>query len=169
MKRPVPTNNEIKMKQDDFIVSKTDKKGIITYGNEIFINMSGYTEKELIGTPHSILRHPDMPRIVFKLLWDRIQEKQEIFAYVKNLAKDGSFYWVFTNVTASLDSQGNIRDYYSVRRAPNPSAIATIEPVYKLLLDAEKEGGMEASGKLLNDFLKEKGVSYDKLILSLQQ
>jgi len=91
--RPQPTLQEKVLGEDDFIVSKTDLKGLITYGNRTFIQMSGYSEAELLGAPHNILRHPDMPRVVFKLLWDTIQAQQEICAYVKNLAKDGSFYW----------------------------------------------------------------------------
>jgi PAS domain S-box-containing protein len=169
MRRPTPINNEKVLNENDFIVSKTDLKGRITYGNKIFIKMSGYSENELIGAPHSILRHPDMPKIVFKLLWERIQNKQEIFAYVKNLCKDGSYYWVFANVTATLDPQGNIRDYHSVRRKPSAQALDVIRPLYTQLLDEERRGGMEASGKLLNKILEEKGVSYDELILSLQQ
>ena len=169
MRRPTPINNEVVLKEDDFIVSKTDLKGRIIYGNKIFIKMSGYTEEELLGAPHSILRHPDMPKIVFKLLWDRIQKKQEIFAYVKNLCKDGSFYWVYANVTATLDPQGNIRDYHSVRRKPKAKALEVIKPLYAQLLEEERRGGMDASGRLLENVLKEKGVTYDELILNLQQ
>jgi PAS domain S-box-containing protein len=169
MRRPTPLNNEKVLNEDDFIVSKTDLKGRIIYGNKIFIKMSGYAENELLGAPHSILRHPDMPKIVFKLLWDRIQNKQEIFAYVKNLCKDGSFYWVFANVTATVDPQGNIRDYHSVRRKPSAKALDVIKPLYAQLAEEERRGGMEASGRLLNKILEEKGVSYDELILGLQQ
>jgi len=164
-----PINNEKKMKEGDFIVSKTDTKGIITYGNQTFIAMSGYSEEELLGTPHNILRHPDMPMCVFKLLWDRIQDGKEIFAYVKNLCKDGSFYWVFANVTASYDSNGTIIGYYSVRRRPKESAVKTIEPIYAELLRIEKQGGMQASLDYLLKFLDEKGVGYDELIASLQK
>lgn len=169
MKHPNPTNNEKMMKEGDFIVSKTDTTGKITYGNEIFIQMSGYSEAELLGTPHSILRHPDMPKIVFKLLWDHIQKKEEIFAYVKNLCKDGSFYWVYANVTASLDAGGKIIGYYSVRRRPNPKALETIKAIYPKLLDAEKSGGMSASEKLLSDTLKSQGVTYEQFVSNLQQ
>ncbi|WP_456322450.1 PAS domain-containing protein [Hydrogenimonas sp.] len=169
MKRPAPVQKERSLSEDDFIVSKTDLKGRIIYGNKIFIKLSGYSEKELLGAPHSILRHPDMPKIVFKLLWDRIQNKQEIFAYVKNLSKDGGFYWVFANVTATLDPSGSIRDYHSVRRKPSDKAMEVIPQLYSQLLSAEKRGGMEASLQMLNDILKEKGVSYDEFVLSLQQ
>src|SRR5664279_5260004 len=129
--RPQPTQQEKVLGDDDFIVSKTDLKGLITYGNRIFIGISGYSELELLGAPHNILRHPDMPRVVFKLLWDTIQAKQEICAYVKNLAKDGCFYWVFANVTPSFDANGNLIGYYSVRRKPRPEAIQAISPLYQ--------------------------------------
>lgn len=164
-----PTNNRRVMKVGDFIVSKTDTKGRITYGNQTFIEMSGYSEEELLGAPHNILRHPDMPRIVFKLLWDRIEAGREIFAYVKNLCKDGSYYWVFTNVSASYDNNGKIIGYYSVRRKPNEAAIEAIIPVYRQLLEDEKRGGMDASLQTLQKFLDSKGVGYDELIASLQK
>ena len=105
MKRAItPTAVERVMREDDFIISLTDTKGRITYGNRIFIEFSGYTEDELLGTQHNIIRHPDMPRSVFKLLWDKIQAKEECFAYVKNMSKDGSFYWVFANITPTFST-----------------------------------------------------------------
>lgn len=169
MRRPQPKENEKVMNENDFIVSKTDTKGKITYGNEIFIQMSGYSEDELLGAPHSILRHPDMPKIVFKLLWDHIEQKKEIFAYVKNLCKNGSYYWVYANVTASLDASGKIIGYYSVRRKPNPKALETVKPLYVQLLNAEKSGGMDASLKLLQQTLQSQGVSYEQLVSNLQK
>ncbi len=169
MKRPPPINFEKKLNPNDFIVSRTDTRGIITYGNEIFIAMSEYSEEELLGTPHSILRHPDMPRIVFKLLWDTIAAGKEIFAYVKNLSKSGKYYWVYANVTADYDTRGNIIGYYSVRRKPNDKAVPVVAGVYESLLKAEEQGGMEASGAAFNDFLKQQGVSYDELANTLQK
>ena len=169
MNRPNPTQTQRSLGENDFIVSKTDKKGKIIYGNKIFIQISGYKESELLGQPHSILRHPDMPKIIFKLLWDRIQNKREIFAYVKNLCKDGSYYWVLANVTATVDEKGNIRDFHSVRRKPSSKAMNEIPNLYAQLLNAEKSGGIEASKKLLDKILEEKGGDYDKYILNLQQ
>ncbi len=169
MRRPVPNNNEKELDKNDFIVSKTDLKGRIIYCNEIFIKLAGYDEKELLGSPHSIVRHPDMPKIVFKLLWERVQNKKEIFAYVKNLSKDGGYYWVFANVTATLDENGNIRDYHSVRRKPSKKAMSVIPSLYRELLEVEKRGGMEASYKRLNEILDRKGLNYDQFVLSLQQ
>jgi PAS domain S-box-containing protein len=173
MKDPTikPTNVEKVMREDDFIVSKTDTKGRITYGNRIFIEFSGYSERELLGAQHNIIRHPDMPRAVFKLLWDTIQARQECFAYVKNMAKDGSFYWVLANVTPSFDAAGNLLGYYSVRRKPKADAVKTVSQLYRAMLDAEQRAGprdaMAVSGKLLTDLLTEKGASYDEFILSL--
>jgi PAS domain S-box-containing protein len=167
----VPTSQERVMREDDFIVSKTDPAGRITYGNRIFIEYSGYTEEELLGKQHNIVRHPDMPRAVFKLLWDNIANKKEVFAYVKNMAKDGSFYWVFANVTASLDASGKIVGYYSVRRKPGTAAIAAITPLYRAMLAAEQAAGSKdaiaAGSRVLTDFLAAKGLSYEELVLAI--
>lgn len=160
---------ERKLGSDDFIVSKTDTKGKITYCNQIFMNLAEYSEEELLGKPHSIIRHEKMPKAVFKLLWQRIQNKEEIFAFVVNKTKSGNYYWVFANVTASVDERGNIIGYYSVRRQANPDAIKVIEGVYKKMLEVEQKSGVEASTKVLMNLLKEKGVSYDELIISLQK
>lgn len=163
------TNIEKKMKEGDFIVSKTDLKGKITYCNEIFTKMCGYNPKELIGANHNLIRHPDMPKIAFKVAWDLIQAKKEFFGFVKNLRADGGYYWVFAYITADLDANGNILGYSSFRRRPSQKAIDAIEPIYKLLCDAEKTGGMEASAKLLNDYLTENKTTYEELVLSLQK
>lgn len=157
------------LNDEDFIVSKTDLNGRITYVNKIFMDLAEYTEEELLGKPHSLIRHADMPRAVFKLLWDRIQKKEEIFAFVVNQTKNGNYYWVYANVTPSLDTHGNIIGYYSVRRKPNPKALEIIKPLYKQMLDAEKRGGMEASSKLLNDALEEQGATYDEFIIHIQE
>lgn len=169
MQKPTPNQTQKSLNAEDFIVSKTDSNGKILYGNKTFIKLSGYAESELLGAPHSILRHPDMPKIVFKLLWDRIKNKEEIFAYVKNLCKDGSYYWVLANVTATVDPNGTIRDFHSVRRKPSAKALDIIPGLYNQLLSAERAGGIDASRKLLDTILNEKGVSYDGFILSLQQ
>lgn len=168
----VPTTEERFMRENDFIVSKTDLTGRIIYGNEIFIEFSGYEEYELLGNQHNIVRHPDMPRVVFKLLWDYLAEDKEIFAFVKNMAKDGSFYWVFTHVAPIMDKNNKKIGYTSVRRMPNSKAIPIVADVYKSMLDAEKQAGtkdaMAASGAILGKLLEEKGVNYETLINILQ-
>lgn len=160
---------ELHMNKDDMIVSKTDLQGRITYGNEYFIQMSGYAESELLNAPHNILRHEDVPKVVFKLLWDRVKNKQHINAYVKNKTKNGDFYWVFANVTASLDNNNNIVGYYSVRRKPSSKGVETMEAIYKDLLQAEISGGAEKSLKLLEDTLNGAGVTYDEFVINLQK
>ena len=151
------------------MVSKTDTKGRIIYCNVPFAQIVGAKGNELIGKPHNIVRHPDMPRVVFKILWEHVKNKREVFAYVKNRSFDGSYYWVFANVTASLDENGNTIGYYSVRRKPNPKALETIIPLYKQLLDAEKSGGIDASSKLLDSILSSKKVDYDEFMNNLQR
>lgn len=167
----VPNSKERKMREGDFIVSKTDTRGIITYGNLIFIEFSGYTEAELLGSQHNIIRHPDMPRSAFKLAWDTIQSGKEFFAYVKNMSKDGSYYWVFTHITPDFGPNGNIVGYYSVRRCPKDSAIQKIIPVYQQMLAAEQAAGaknaIEAGTKVLVDLLNSTGMSYEELVFAL--
>jgi len=169
--RITPTAVEKVMREDDFIVSKTDTSGRIIYGNRIFIEFSGYTEKELIGTQHNIIRHPDMPRGVFKFLWDTIQAKEECFAYVKNMAKDGSYYWVFANITPNFGRDGNVTGYFSVRRKPRPEAVRIMAEVYKAMLEIEQRAGARdacaASLGYLTKLLSDKGMSYAEFILSI--
>ena len=110
-----------------------------------------------------------MPRIIFKLLWDKVKNKEEIFAYVKNMSFDGGYYWVYANVTASTDPSGKIIGYYSVRRKANPKALEIIQPLYAKLLELEKTGGMEASQAYLTDVLNQKGVSYEEFSNTLQR
>jgi PAS domain S-box-containing protein len=159
------------MREDDFIVSKTNAKGIITYGNPIFIEFSGYAEAELLGSQHNIIRHPDMPRAAFKLVWETIEAGKEFFGYVKNMAKDGSFYWVFTHITPDFDLQRRIVGYTSVRRFPKRDALAKIEPVYRQMLAAERAAGprdaIAAGTQVLVDLLQQTGMSYEELVFSL--
>lgn len=165
----IPTNKEKVMNQNDFIVSKTDTKGYITYCNRIFMEMAGYDEADLLGQNHNLIRHPDMPKVAFKLAWDLIQSKQEFFGFVKNLARDGSYYWVFAHITPDYDSSGKIVGYTSVRRKPPKSAIDTVWGVYQLLNEEEKRGGMNAAADFLFKFLAQNNTTYDELVLSLQQ
>ena len=168
----VPTQVERTMTDHEFIISKTDAKGKITYGNRTFQDYSGLTEPEFLGVQHNIVRHPDMPRAVFKLLWDEIQTGREIFAFVKNLSKDGSFYWVFANVTPSYDMNQNVIGYFSVRRKPKRSALPQVADLYQKMLTAERQAGsrdaMEASTHILRDALKNAGLTYEAWVLNLQ-
>lgn len=174
MARPTvkPTGCERTFADDEIIVSKTDPKGIITYANRVFVRVSGYSEEELLGAPHNIIRHPDMPRCVFKLLWDTVQAGEEIFAYVVNLCKNGDHYWVLAHVTPSFDQRGEIVGYHSSRRTPDREALAKVAPLYALLKQTEDEHsdrreGMQAATDLLLARLDEAGVTYPELVFSL--
>jgi len=172
MKNPItPTRIERAMRENDFIVSKTDLSGRITYCNETFIEMSGYTEDELLGAQHNIIRHPDMPRGVFQLLWDTIKAGKECFAYVKNMSKDGGYYWVFANVTPDLDDRHQPSGYFSVRRRPKPEAVQTITTLYAAMLAEETKAGprdaVAASTAWLNKALDDREASYERFVLSL--
>ncbi len=167
-----PTGHERELKKDTYIVSKTDTKGKITYANRIFMGISGYSEKELLGVQHNILRHPNMPRGVFQLLWDTISAGNECFAYVLNLCKNGDHYWVFTNITPNFDEAGNIVGYLSVRRLPRREVVNAVIPVYADMLAAEQRVGpklaIETSQTILMNLIKEAGhESYETFILSL--
>lgn len=167
-----PTGRARSFGRDEIIVSKTDLKGRITYCNDVFRTIAGYTERELLGQPHSIIRHPDMPRCVFKLLWDTISARGEIFAYVKNMARNGDHYWVLAHVTPSVDAGGTIVGYHSSRRCPDPSAVAAVERLYADLRAIEerpdsRKDGMAAAHDHLVGVLQGKGVSYDRFVLSL--
>lgn len=166
-----PTGEELVMRDNEFIISKTDLQGKITYANRTFIEYSGFTEQELLGAPHSIIRHPDMPRGVFKLLWDTVQNGTEICAYVKNMAKSGAFYWVFANVTPVVDFNGSIVGYYSVRRKPKQEAVRAVEPLYREMLQAEQRTNSKdapsTSLGLTAQKLREMGIEYDEFVLSL--
>lgn len=167
------TGVERTFSDNEIIVTKTDLKGRITYANRVFLRMAGLTEEEALGAPHSIIRHPHMPRCVFKLLWDTIEDGKEIFAFVDNRAMNGDNYWVLAHVTPSYDGAGNIVGYHSSRRTPDRTILNTvIEPLYKALHDEEQKHssskeGMAAGTNMLLEVLKQKGVGYDELIFSL--
>ncbi|MGZ8137125.1 MAG: PAS domain-containing protein [Methylococcaceae bacterium] len=115
------------------IVSTTDKNGMITHVNKAFVEMSGYTEDELINAPHAILRHPDMPSAAFKDLWDTVNKGQKWQGFVKNLRKDGGYYWVKATVIPNIRN-GNVVSYTSVRRKPSPAKVEESIQLYRTLV-----------------------------------
>lgn len=151
MKKPAPTQTESLFGFEELFFSTTDLRGVITFGNDVFVRVSGYSKDVLVGAPHSIIRHPDMPRAVFKLLWDTIQAGQPIGAYVKNLAATGNYYWVFAFVFP-IDS-----GYISIRLKPASDFFKAAQTLYPLTLDLEKESGMEMSVPFLLDQIQKAG------------
>ena len=169
------TGNERFFNDDEIIVSKTDLKGRVTYANEVFLRVAGYKEHEMLGQPHSIIRHPDMPRSVFKLLWDTIEDGREIFAYVINRARNGDHYWVYAHVTPSWDRNGKLIGYHSNRRVPDRDIVeGDIIPLYKAIREKEasfanRKDGMMAGIEMVIDLLASKGVAYDEFVATIGQ
>jgi len=169
------TGNEQFFGKEEIIVSKTDLKGRITYANRIFLEISGYNENDVIGQPHNLIRHPDMPRCIFQLLWETIKGGTEIFAYVINRCKNGDHYWVYAHVTPSFDENKNIIGYHSNRRVPDRQILdEAIIPFYQDLRTAEQQPdnrklGLEASMKMVAALLTKHDVAYDEYVMTLGQ
>jgi PAS domain S-box-containing protein len=166
------TGVEVHFDEEEIIVSKTDTNGRISYANDVFLRVAGYRQSEVIGQPHSMIRHPDMPRSVFSLLWSTIQTKHEIFAYVVNRAKNGDHYWVFAHVTPTFGLDGQIIGYHSNRRAPTAAALAKVKPLYAALMaeerrHADKAAQIAAGTALLQKTLSSAGKAYDEFVFSL--
>jgi PAS domain S-box-containing protein len=165
--RPSPINQEIIIPDKEVLISVTDPKGIITEANEVFCEVAGYTQDELIGASHNVIRHPDMPKVMFKIVWDRIMDKENVMAVVKNLAKDGRYYWIVTDFVTKVDANRNILNYTAYRRPVSDKVKDAIIPLYKALCAIEDIAGMEASEKFLADYFEKLGLTYDELIEEL--
>ena len=164
---PVPVDREIKLDETKVLVSFTDTRGVITYCNDDFVDVSGYEEYELAGAQHNIVRHPDMPRMVFKFMWDRIEKKENIIAIVKNMSKTGRYYWVMTDFVIKEDNAGNVTGYKAYRKPAPRKAIEAVTPLYQKLRRMEDASGMEAAEKYLLDFFDAQNTNYDDFIENL--
>ncbi|GFD82793.1 PAS domain-containing protein [Tenacibaculum mesophilum] len=162
--KPVPIDTEIKLNDNAILLSITDTRGVIEYCNEDFVNSCGYEVHELAGSGHNIVRHPDMPKIIFKLMWQRLKEKKNMVAFVKNLAKSGRYYWVMTDFIVKENEKGEVTHYKGIRKAAPKKAINEITPLYKKLLEIEGLKDVEASEKFLTGFLDAKNTDYDTYV-----
>ncbi len=117
---------------DLYLLSETDDKGIVEYASDSFLKVANYKESDLLGQPHNVVRHPDMPRTAFKSLWDDVQRKGFWTGYVKNARKGGGFYWVYATVLRSIDKNGNAK-YVSIRVQPSREDIKKAEELYATL------------------------------------
>ncbi len=158
MIKPKPTDSEHEVKDIDLIVSKSDEKGNITYVNPVFVKISGYSQASLLEQPHSILRHPDMPKVIFWYLWENIKEGKEVVAFVKNLCADGGYYWVLASVKMAKNKDGSFRNYISTRKKVKPEAKEIISKLYDKWLMTEKTQGEEASKEEFYRFLEENDI-----------
>jgi len=167
-----PTGVERAFGPEEIIVSKTDPHGVVTYANDVFVRVSGYAEDEILGAPHNLIRHPAMPRAVFRLMWDVIPTGQELFAYVLNLAADGGHYWVLAHVTASSGRDGRVVGYHSNRRWVPPGTRRTVADLYARVRAAEDAQGstpdaLAAGAAALGAALGDAGLTYDEWVWSL--
>lgn len=167
-KQPSVIDKEVAWDKSKTIMSKTDHRGIIEYANEVFSDVCGYEDYELMGQPHSIVRHPDMPKVIFKVLWENLNQGNNFHAIVKNLAKSGRYYWVVTDFEVTKNEAGDVVNIFGKRKAvPNEIIKDHIEPLYKKLLQIENASGITYSEKYLVGFLEEKKCNYVEFIVSL--
>lgn len=165
--RPIVLDEEITFSKKKFIVSKTDLSGKIIFINKNFSEISGYSEAELMGEPHNVLRHPDMPRAVFFLIWQTILAGNPISGVIKNLVKDGRYYWVIADFEAKRDMSGEIVGFTAFRRAAPQDVIEQVEELYEVMISIEKKHGMEQSLGYLESFLDEHDLTYPKFMEEL--
>jgi len=162
--RPIVIDKEILFSKKKFIVSKTDTQGNILFINKNFCEISGYTEHELIGAPHNVSRHPDMPRSIFFLIWNSLLAGREVSGVVKNLAKSGEYYWVIADFSVKRDERGQIKSFTAFRRAAPNQVIDEMEELYETMVKIERKHGMEGSLAYLESFLEEHHMSYDEFL-----
>ncbi len=168
IKRPIPIDREVNWDKTQVIVSETDSFGTITNVNSVFSEVAGYTASELVGQPHNIIRHPDMPKIIFKMLWENLKRGNNFIGIVKNLAKSGEYYWVITDFEIRRDVTGVITHYIGKRKAVPQSVIDNyVAPFYETLLKLEKIGGVELSLRFFKNYLAKQGKDYIDFVISI--
>ena len=168
VERPTPIDREVVWNKSQVVISEADVYGRITNVNDVFSNVCGYSPDEMIGQPHSIIRHPDMPKLIFKLLWDNLKAGNNFIGVIKNLAKSGEYYWVITDFEMRRDATGNIT-HYIARRKSVPKAVIEnyVAPLYETLLKLEKVGGMELSARFFKNYLAKQGKDYIDFIIDV--
>ena len=168
IERPTPIDREVQWDKTKTLISETDVKGTITNVNDVFCAVSHYSASELIGQPHNLIRHPDMPKLIFKLLWENIKVGNNFVGVIKNLAKTGEYYWVVTDFEMRRDAMGNITHYIGRRKSVPEAAINNyLAPFYESLLKMEKIGGVELSSRFFKNYLTKQGKDYIDFVISI--
>ena len=168
IERPTPIDREVQWDKTKPLISETDVKGTITNVNDVFCAVAHYSASELIGQPHNLIRHPDMPKLIFKLLWDNLKVGNNFVGVIKNLAKTGEYYWVVTNFEMRRDAMGNITHYIGRRKSVPEAAINNyLAPFYESLLKMEKIGGVELSSRFFKNYLTKQGKDYIDFVISI--
>ena len=168
IERPNPIDREVQWDKTKTLISETDVKGTITNVNDVFCAVAHYSASELIGQPHNLIRHPDMPKLIFKLLWDNLKVGNNFVGVIKNLAKTGEYYWVVTDFEMRRDAMGNITHYIGRRKSVPEAAINNyLAPFYESLLKMEKIGGVELSSRFFKNYLTKQGKDYIDFVISI--
>lgn len=167
-----PTNRQRHVPDDDLLITMSDGQGLITYANDAFCQVHACHEHDLLRQPHKTLRHPDMPSTIFALVWQRLKAGEEIFAYVKNLAMNGEYYWTLAHWRVNADRIGRIAGYQCCRRSTSAQVISIIEPLYRDLRKAERalpanDAGLGEGKTALDRLLADRNQTYDQFVLSL--
>ena len=168
IERPTPIDREVQWDKTKTLISETVVKGTITNVNDVFCAVAHYSASELIGQPHNLIRHPDMPKLIFKLLWDNLKVGNNFVGVIKNLAKTGEYYWVVTDFEMRRDAMGNITHYIGRRKSVPEAAINNyLAPFYESLLKMEKIGGVELSSRFFKNYLTKQGKDYIDFVISI--
>ena len=168
VQRPTPIDKEVNWNKSLVVISETDIYGRITNVNDVFCAVAHYSASELIGQPHNLIRHPDMPKLIFKLLWDNLKVGNNFVGVIKNLAKTGEYYWVVTDFEMRRDAMGNITHYIGRRKSVPEAAINNyLAPFYESLLKMEKIGGVELSSRFFKNYLTKQGKDYIDFVISI--
>lgn len=168
IEKPLPLDKELVWDRSKIIISETDVLGRITDVNKAFCEVNGYTPFEIIGQPHSLVRHPDMPKLIFEMLWDSLAKENHFIGIVKNLTKSGEYYWVITDFEVRRDIYGNVTNYVARRRAISKRLVSSyIIPLYETLLRLERIGGTELSARFLKNYLNKEGKDYVDFVISI--
>ncbi|HHH37292.1 MAG TPA: PAS domain S-box protein [Epsilonproteobacteria bacterium] len=163
LQRAAPKDESIQLDPKKYLLSKTDPRGNIEYCNSYFVKISGYSEKELVGKPHSIVRHPDMPSAVYELMWEHLHRRKNIYMLMKNMAKDGRYYWVGAEFNIKVNKAiDELQGYFAYQKPAPAHALPHIEAFYQKLKAIEEESGTEASYKYLQGFLEERHQSWNE-------
>jgi len=167
--RPVPTGVEIKLPSERLVMSKTDATGGIVSASQSFVELSGYKEGELITSSHSLLKHPDMPKTIFKILWDRLNRGLPIKLIVKNLTKCGNHYWAFTSIEVKRDRDTKeIRNFIAYRTPIANHVKESIATLYRQIKEVEEKHSLEAGINFLHGYLDEKRLGYDDFMEKME-
>jgi len=155
----IPLNKEIILSKGETVISRTDIDGNFLYYNNIFSKISGYEKNELLYLSHAILRHIDMPKSIFFIIWKSLLAGQNTSAIIKNLTKDGNFYWLFTKFIVQKDNHNNILSFLIQGTQATKGSILKIEPLYKELINYERERDVNSAIRELHSFLNRENIA----------